>query len=370
MGIKRALTVGINYPGTEHSLRGCVNDTLTVIQMLKRYGFNDSDITVLTDLDATTARMKEELWKLVEGVVPGDTIFFHYSGHGSQMRDDSDADVEPDGLDEIICPMDFDWRDNVIRDDDLKRIFDCVPNGVNLTVLLDCCNSGGGMDHEAEYQYDLVEDRSLSPAMGAQSRYLEPPADVKVDLLSRSLPPKTRVLSREIDHTGLMVSGCQAQQTSADAFIGGKYQGACTYFVNQTLLKLGDEDSYVNVVEHLNRSLADAGFTQRPQLDGPVKLHEKSWLQEYSFGEEAGEVVSHTVEVVEAPIVVAPAPQPTVVVLSKPEEVVEQSTTVVITNTPTVKPDKDDDDDDKKKKMLMIGGVIAVIVAVIFFMNQ
>ena len=181
MGIKRALSVGINYPGQPHYLRGCVNDSHTIDKMLReKFGFED--VTLLLDNDATTQRIKEELVKLVNGSKPGDVLFFHYSGHGTQIIDDKDPDVEPDGLDEVICPVDFNWRDKVIRDDDLKAIFDSVPAGVNMTVFLDCCNSGGGVDAANEYQSDTGEESEA----GDPGRFLEPPAEMKA-----CVPPTT-----------------------------------------------------------------------------------------------------------------------------------------------------------------------------------
>ena len=47
-------------------------------------------------------------------------IFFHYSGHGSQIRDVASGD-ELDGRDEIIVPLDF-RRAGIITDDDLFHI--------------------------------------------------------------------------------------------------------------------------------------------------------------------------------------------------------------------------------------------------------
>ena len=134
MARKRALSVGINYPNSEHELRGCVNDANLINEVIRdHYGFQD--IRMLLDNDATTAAMFEGLNWLVKDAAPGDTLYFHYSGHGSQMYDVNNEEV--DGLDEIICPVDLNWRDKVIKDDDLKTMFSRVPNGVNLTTFFD-----------------------------------------------------------------------------------------------------------------------------------------------------------------------------------------------------------------------------------------
>ena len=73
---------------------------------------------------------------------PGDTLFFHYSGHGTQVPTDHD-DPEVDGLDEAIVPVDM----NLIVDDDLRLILCQLPLGARMTMLADCCHSGTMMDH-------------------------------------------------------------------------------------------------------------------------------------------------------------------------------------------------------------------------------
>ena len=105
MANKRALLVGINaYPTAP--LRGCVNDVTEMKKVLQDlYGFQD--ITMLTDAAATTRAIMDALQKLVAGAAPGDILYFHYSGHGSQYPNNSGTDIEPDGLDEIICPVDL-----------------------------------------------------------------------------------------------------------------------------------------------------------------------------------------------------------------------------------------------------------------------
>ena len=51
---------------------------------------------------------------LIKGAKPGDSLFFHYSGHGSQVKD-KDGD-EIDGLDETILPVDFQKSGMIIDD--------------------------------------------------------------------------------------------------------------------------------------------------------------------------------------------------------------------------------------------------------------
>src|SRR5712692_4457306 len=108
--MNKALLVGINaYPGNE--LKGCINDVTDMRDLLQaKSGFGAADIRLLTDAQATTAEIGKGLDWLVAGVQPGDRILFHYSGHGAQMPTRNPSG-EVDGLDEVICPVDFDWSD-------------------------------------------------------------------------------------------------------------------------------------------------------------------------------------------------------------------------------------------------------------------
>lgn len=50
---------------------------------------------------------------------------------------------EADKKDEAIVPTDL----NIITDDDLRAIFEKIPEGVKFTMVTDCCHSGSMLDH-------------------------------------------------------------------------------------------------------------------------------------------------------------------------------------------------------------------------------
>lgn len=273
MGNKRALIVGINYPGTSSELKGCVNDANNMEQLLRtQFGFKE--IIKLLDNDATTASILSELQWLVKGATPGDTLVFHYSGHGSQVYDRSGD--EGDRFDEIICPIDLDWRDKVITDDQMKVIFDTVPAGVNLTVILDCCHSGSGLDQANAFQpLGVGEARSFTDG----GRYLAPPQEILDQISAAQMLPKPRsVQSRSVNSTAMLITGCQAHQTSADAYIDGSFQGAATYSLITSLKKASHKMSYRNLVIAMNDFMARFGYTQRPELNGPESLYDGDFL--------------------------------------------------------------------------------------------
>ena len=97
--------IGINnYKAVPH-LFGSLNDVAAMKQILAtRWGFPDENIRTLTDQQATRAAILAAMRDIVRESGPNDTVFIHYSGHGSQVQDlNGDED---DGLDETLVPWD------------------------------------------------------------------------------------------------------------------------------------------------------------------------------------------------------------------------------------------------------------------------
>ncbi|CAN6354803.1 unnamed protein product [Urochloa humidicola] len=154
MGRKRAVLVGINYVGREDEfveLKGCLNDVSRMRRCLvERFGFDGADIRVLADADPSTppptgANIRRELERLVGDARPGDTLFFHYSGHGLQLPAET-GDDDDTGYDECIVPCDG----NLIKDHDFKELVAKVPDGCLFTIVSDSCHSGGLIDKAKE----------------------------------------------------------------------------------------------------------------------------------------------------------------------------------------------------------------------------
>ena len=89
-GQKKAVLVGINYLSHQRGrLKGCINDVKNMQNFLAKYGFTGQNVRVLTDdlndasRQPTRANILRDLRWLVQGARPGDSLFFHFSGHGS-----------------------------------------------------------------------------------------------------------------------------------------------------------------------------------------------------------------------------------------------------------------------------------------------
>jgi hypothetical protein len=267
----RALLVGINkYRMPDADLQGCVNDVTNIRDVLLKYfGFQVKDIRVLVNDRATKAAIMERLRWLAKGARAGDRVLFHFSGHGSQIRD-REGDELKDHLDEILCPHDMDWDGKYIVDDDLRELTSELAEGVRVEVLLDCCHSGTGT-REALGLGMLPAEQAMRP------RYLEPPVDIRMraedDLgvrpIGRASNPQRHVL----------FAGCKDNQTSADAWIKGAYNGAFTYYFCKHIRDAQAALSRWELLKRVRASLKHKGYSQIPQLECPAAARKKRILE-------------------------------------------------------------------------------------------
>ncbi|KAJ1454782.1 caspase domain-containing protein [Pelagophyceae sp. CCMP2097] len=237
-GRTKALLVGCNYKGTRNALNGCVNDVQRMRTYLQGQGF--AQLVVLTDDSQDRDRMptRDNIVKglkwLVEGAGRGDSLFFHFSGHGSQKEDISGD--EADGYDETIVPCDM----KQITDDELHAL--CIaplPDGARLTSIMDCCHSGTGLD----LPFNFTQGKGwVTDDCPAFSR-----GDVQ------------------------LFSGCEDDACSADTFQNFKAGGAMT---NAFLKALGQDPMplYPEFMAALNRAMKSHGFKQKPQLSSSQRF--------------------------------------------------------------------------------------------------
>jgi hypothetical protein len=259
--MKRALLIGINqYPG--QPLNGCVNDITDMADYLvSAHGFASADIRLLTDGRATADGIRERIKWLVGGAQAGDTLLLHYSGHGT-LFPIRDAAGDVTAVHGAICPVDFDWTEpHAIFEDELRNLIDLAPTGVEFIFVSDSCHSGS-------------LTRAILPY---QVRELTPPEDIRWRLqTARELGIVPQLLEVH-DRCGL-ISGCRQDQTSADALIGGRYNGALTYYLLQSLKAGDDRLALTTLVSNVRSRLSTAAYDQEPQLHGPDPVLGRGFL--------------------------------------------------------------------------------------------
>jgi hypothetical protein len=229
---KKALLVGINYINTPYELSGCIDDTNRMKHLLSSHGFNDFRIlTDLTDLKPAKVNILNEFKNIIVNAKAGDVLFFYYSGHGSYTYDRNAE--ENDGKDEMIISSDL----QEVLDDELKNILQkYLAREVTIIGLFDSCHSGTMLD----LKYNYLDSDSYN-------KYSE---NDKVS---------------ECQGNVIMISGCMDSQTSSEALIENKAQGALTWSFIQCLNKTPNS-SWRELLKTMRESLKSNGFSQIPQL--------------------------------------------------------------------------------------------------------
>mmetsp|Transcript_15398 Transcript_15398/g.60181 ORF Transcript_15398/g.60181 Transcript_15398/m.60181 type:complete len:365 (-) Transcript_15398:58-1152(-) len=295
-GNKKSLFVGINYFGSSAELRGCLNDVENMKAFVtSNYGFSDdpAHMRVLTDdQSGSSSPTRDNIiagmrW-LIEGAQPGDSLFFHYSGHGGTQQDDAPESDEIDGQDETLIPVDY-QSNGVIVDDEIHQILVApLPAAVRLTAVMDCCHSGSIFDLPYSYRVNgslevqetdnrkaaieaalkagkqLIDGDKLGAAMSAGSAVLS--------LLGPKSQPSRPVVIRKSLADVIQFSGCKDEQTSADAHIGGQHTGAMSWALITAFEQNGHSQTYTQLLGNI-RGLLQSKYTQVPQMSSGHKMN-------------------------------------------------------------------------------------------------
>ena len=241
-GLKRVLTVGINYVGTQYALAGCINDVKNIEAQLKTYFPGCKEYRSLTDeptnmLKPTRKNILDGIAWLVAGLKPGENVFFHYSGHGGLIRDINGDEVT--GFDSCIYPLNGKNMETISDDELRSQLAAKIPAGSKCFVVLDCCHSGSAVDLRCGWQapqpntLTYTEDKRYMKTLG----------------------------------TVFFLSGCRDDQTAADT-VGkdNKPCGALTMALLDTWRQYGAAIKTKYLLWDVRDYLKKNGYDQIPQL--------------------------------------------------------------------------------------------------------
>lgn len=278
MAGKKALLVGINkfanYP--QFALNGCVNDAKDMATLYRDLlGFKTSEMTILTDAQATKANIMAKLKAMVAEAKAGKLgyLVFSLSSHGTQMNDTSGD--EPDGKDEAFVPHDIAEKSgtwdpsHIISDDELHDLFAQLPANALLEVYLDTCHSGSGL-RGAEFGPHAPRPRYIAPPDHEFDK-----KTAKMRGFTLGGPPSSKAKKGAVSASKeaiagahhMLWTGCKANETSADAYFNGRYNGAFTYYYIKVTRDTQNKLSRTEVIAKMRTRMQDE-FAQNPQLEG------------------------------------------------------------------------------------------------------
>ena len=76
----------------------------------------------------------------------------------------------------------------------------------------------------------------------------------------------------------MLITGCRSTQTSADADIGGVYNGALTYYLVESIKEARGQLTYRQLHQRTVAKLKQNDYDQVPQLEGQKTSFDRQFL--------------------------------------------------------------------------------------------
>ncbi|KAJ0042891.1 hypothetical protein Pint_18362 [Pistacia integerrima] len=266
---KLALLVGCNYPNTRNELHGCIYDVLAMREVLvNRFRFDPNQIELLTDAPGssvmpTGANIKGALDKMVSKAEDGDVLFFHYSGHGTRIP--SRQPGRPFRQDEAIVPCDF----NLITCGGLidKEKEQIGPSSIIQESQKLCSSKPKTIPFQSILEHlSSLTSINTSDIGTHLLEYFGADASIRFRLAPHQESELFEFLKPD---EGILLSGCQSNETSADMSPiegGGKAYGAFSNAVQIVLKEHSDPLSNREVVMMARKILQEQHVEQHPCL--------------------------------------------------------------------------------------------------------
>jgi hypothetical protein len=224
-------------------LNGCINDVKNVKNLLNKFYPNCKQFKILTDnspnvnLKPTRKNIIDSINWLVKDLKKGDSVYFHYSGHGGlTLYFNKD---EKSGKDSCIYPIN-NGNIEMIIDDELKSLLvNKIPSGSKCFAVLDCCHSGSGLDLRFNVNCPIPD---------------------KLTITQDTNYPNTK-------GSVIFLSGCLDTQTAADTVnSANEPTGALTNALLDTWKTYGVNIKFKHLLWDVRNLLKTRGYEQIPQL--------------------------------------------------------------------------------------------------------
>ncbi len=266
-----ALLVGIDaYLPPINRLWGCRNDIAALEQYLEARVGADLELRTLYDEEATRDAVAAGFRDHLGQAGPGDVAVFAYAGHGSEEPAPGEvAHLEPTGRIQTLLLHDCGRRvggklRRALADKELALLLaELAAKGAHVTVILDCCHSGGGT------RDPLVGVRGWSPDPDAAQEA----GDRELLRELGSARPSGEFLPGALEgwtapgapHVAL--AACRSFETAKELRVGEDTRGAFSVALLEALDVLGTRTTYRTLLNTVRSRVTRSVQEQRPELE-------------------------------------------------------------------------------------------------------
>lgn len=217
--------------------------------LVNRFGFPEASIIMLTEEETdrnkipTKYNIRRAMYWLVKGCQRGDSLLFHYSGHGLQQKNYNGEEL--DGYDETLCPLDFETQGTIVDDEINATIVRPLPHGVKLHTIIDSCHSG------------TMLDLPFLCRMNRTGQYVW-----------EDHRPRSGTWKGTSGGEAISFSGCDDGETSADTSALSKIAttGAMTFSFIQAI-EMGQGATYGSILKYMRSNIKNKNDTKNR---GPI----------------------------------------------------------------------------------------------------
>ena len=238
-------------------LNGCLQDLKNLDKFFDSRNIRFNDRKILTEAQMTRDAMLRNIEWAVK--TKADTKIIQFSGHGARIPS---LNNDREKYDSTWVPYDYE-KSGLILDDEIGQILSQNTSG-RIVILSDSCHSGG-------LQRNLVFNFVLDFARRSKVRALSESVSFRLADKTRKISPRStnnrslfgRTTFINNSEATVLIATCKPDQTSADAYINGMWQGAGTASLLYAINKLNKKNQNFSEVASLaNKWLKENKYTQ------------------------------------------------------------------------------------------------------------
>lgn len=251
------------------------NDVPLIEKTLLELGFEESNVLYLADADATKEGIMNAMNTLYSMVNEGDHVVIHYSGHGHQIFDDGDDEI--DGLDEALVSYDApmkmeDGYDGSLhfRDDELGNMINKfrikLGSSGHILLFLDSCHSGTGTRGSAKV-------RGGAPPLVPENWSPKAIKDEKVGfgVNGNQGQAASRGVATENLAKFVVFSGASANELNYETYDDDNNAvGSLSYCIYKSFSQMKEGDTYRQVFARIMAEMAAKAPFQNPAIEGDI----------------------------------------------------------------------------------------------------